>query len=191
MIHFSGYLQPPHQTYAYWYCHEKDVPNYNPAKPECGDNTTAYTWDDHGWLWSAHYVVSSLLCNNPLAARSAWQSISNLFPLWLQVLCPTWWDFNRTKSLRDVEYEADGNINYQLNMTKWKPVRARVALHETYHWEHTVSEPRCRDLAYKPQAVIDLAKNKGTGEARKNAESFAQAGLAIFIMLQPPTKLTT
>lgn len=81
-----------------------------------------------------------------------------------------------------MENRANGDIPYQMKMENWKPIRARTALHETYHWEHTVSEPRCRDLAYSPTDVVRLAKTQGSDRARLNAESFAQAGLAIHVM---------
>lgn len=58
LIHFSGWFQHPINTWSYWYCHEEDVPGYDANNPECGPNTAAYTWDDPGHLWSAHYVVS-------------------------------------------------------------------------------------------------------------------------------------
>ncbi|KXX75401.1 Killer toxin subunits alpha/beta [Madurella mycetomatis] len=154
MIHFSGWLEHPINTWSYWYCHEEDVPGYDANNPECGPNTAAYTWDDPGHLWSAHYVV----------------------------LCPQWWNFSRTMSLNEAVVRADGDINYQMTMENWRPIRARTVLHETYHWEYTVSEPRCRDLAYSPTNVVNLARNEGTNRARLNAESFAQAGMAIFIM---------
>jgi hypothetical protein len=79
-----------------------------------------------------------------------------------------------------------------MTMENWRPVRARTMLHETYHWANTVSVPRCQDLAYSPLDVCDIAYHKGTDTARLNAESFAIANMAIYVMKtwghdSPPT----
>ena len=163
-IHSARWFEEPRNTYAWFYCHEEDIPGFDPADRECGANTTAFTWDDPGAFSTYHYVA----------------------------LCPLFWNFTRTMSLRDADAKADGDIKFQMTMEEWKPVRARIVLHESYHWASTVSDPPCRDLEYKPKDVCDLAREQGTEQARLNAESFAQAALAIYIMdtwhhANPPT----
>lgn len=86
------------------------------------------------------------------------------------------------KSLADVTKEANGDPEMQRTINKWRKARARSLFHESYHWKDTVSQPRC-DLSpevYQPQPVVDLAK-KDLNKAKINAESWAQAALAIYI----------
>lgn len=51
--------------------------------------------------------------------------------------------------------------------------------HETFHWERTVSDPKCLDYAYAPEKVVERA-GTGTENAILNAENFALAGFAIY-----------
>jgi hypothetical protein len=57
-------------------------------------------------------------------------------------------------------------------------------------WTPTVSDPHCGDYAYQPINVTTLAKYNESA-ARINAESYAQAAMAIYVqskfdLLQPP-----
>lgn len=122
------------------------------------------TWNKIGWFWTTHYVV----------------------------LCPMWWNFTETSSLAELTSAADGEIKLQRTMEYWKPNRARSLHHETFHWEDTVSVPRCLDLDYEPQEICDTAYYYGTEEARWNAESFSLAAMAIYVQKNfhldsPPT----
>lgn len=122
------------------------------------------TWNKIGWFWTTHYVI----------------------------LCPSWWNFTETSSLAELTRAADGEIKLQRTMEYWKPNRARSLHHETFHWEDTVSVPKCLDLDYEPQEICDTAYYYGTEESRWNAESFSLAALAIYVQKtfhldSPPT----
>lgn len=68
-------------------------------------------------------------------------------------------------------------------MNPWRAARARSLFHETYHWGTTVSQPRCnrRPEIYQPKDVVDLATNENTNGAKINAESWAQAAMAMYL----------
>lgn len=78
-------------------------------------------------------------------------------------------------------------------MDEWFETRAITLFHETYHWENTVSMPKCnlRPEIYDPQSVVKLAKDNEKN-AHINAESWAQAAMAIYLqktfnLNSPPT----
>jgi hypothetical protein len=124
-------------------------------------NTLAYTWEDIGYIVSWHYVV----------------------------FCPRFFA-DDVVSLATQTQNANNNPGMQTVMDYWKPVRARTMFHETYHWQYTVSIPRALDYGYTPQQVVALAANNDPN-AVQNAESYAQAALAIYIqnqwgLAQPP-----
>lgn len=61
--------------------------------------------------------------------------------------------------------------------------RAAAIFHETYHWCGTVSQPPANHYpeTYKPEEVVLLAAQENTEGARLNAESWAQAAMAMFV----------
>ena len=141
-------------TYGYFYCDEDKLPTKGKKTSECGPSTTAYTFDDLGTLWSAHYVV----------------------------FCPKFWG-DSMSSLAQLVEEGKNDSTLQGVMNPWRYARARSLFHETYHWGTTVSQPKCnrRPEKYTPKDVVDLAKNGNTKEARLNAESWAQAAMAMYL----------
>lgn len=142
-------------TYGYFYCNEDDLPTKKkPSDPECGPSTTAWTFDDLGTIWSAHYVV----------------------------FCPTFWG-DRMASLAQRVQEGKDNSELQGFMDPWRSARARALFHETYHWGTTVSQPKCnlRPEKYTPKDVVDLARKDNTEKAKMNAESWAQAAMAMYL----------
>lgn len=142
-------------TYGYFYCDESKLPTkYQKPKPECGESTTAYTFDDLGTIWSAHYVV----------------------------FCPTFFG-DRMASLAQRVQEGKNSPSLQGVMNPWRAARARSLFHETYHWGTTVSRPKCnrRPEVYQPKDVVDLATNENTNGAKINAESWAQAAMAMYL----------
>lgn len=95
------------------------------------------------------------------------------------VLCPNFWE---VPSLTDLVSKADGDVKFQMDMNNWFDNRAITFLHEVYHWPNTVSIPQCGDTAGLPQQVCNLAYHYNTNVARLNAESYAEAAMAIYIM---------
>jgi len=103
------------------------------------------------------------------------------------VFCPKTF-FNTTKvvSLAKRTEEANGNPELQRVINPWRATRARILFHETYHWEHTVSQPKCipkkgEEEIYTPEEVVQLAKEKNIAESRINAESWTLAAVAMYI----------
>jgi hypothetical protein len=48
----------PRRTYAYFYCDENQIPTkFKDKLPACNEVATAWTFDDPGRIWSAHYVI--------------------------------------------------------------------------------------------------------------------------------------
>ncbi|KAL4916199.1 glycoside hydrolase superfamily [Aspergillus aurantiobrunneus] len=151
-LHYSGWGSEPLWTYGYFYCDSQ-----NKKYDTCKNNpkVNAYTWDDLGWTWSAHKVV----------------------------FCKNFFNDNIFKSLEGRVEEANGDPEMQRTMSRqWRAVRARTLLHETYHWKNTVSQPKCdlRPEVYNPGDVVALARND-EGKAGINAESYAQAAMAIYL----------
>ncbi|KAH7466503.1 hypothetical protein FOMA001_g15942 [Fusarium oxysporum f. sp. matthiolae] len=109
----------------------------------------AYTWDSIGTFWTNHYVV----------------------------FCPRW--FTKKLSNVDILVELGRDKAKQKYINPWKDSRARTMYHETFHWERTVSDPKCLDYAYAPDKVVERAET-GTENAILNAENFALAGFAIY-----------
>lgn len=135
------------RTYAYFYCGEDNMPGSD--KPSftrnCIGDKVAYTWNDLGTFWSAHYVV----------------------------LCPKFFSSSMIHLDHLVDI-ADGNPSMQGMIDSWQQVRGLTIFHETYHWKDTVSKPRCLDYAYNAGRITKLAANE-PGKAVKNAESYALA----------------
>jgi hypothetical protein len=161
-IHYSAVASEPLFTYAYFYCKEEDASS---NKHVCRDNqnVTAYTWDNRGWFWTNHMIV----------------------------FCPLFFDERNMTSLFTKVLQANGKPEMQNTMDYWRPVRARTLFHETYHWETTVSVPRCLDKGYTPQQVVDLARDH-EDLAVINAESYTQAAMAVYLQKEfglsmPPT----
>ncbi|KAM0444978.1 hypothetical protein ACHAQK_002522 [Fusarium lateritium] len=94
-----------------------------------------------------------------------------------QVFCPRW--FTKKLSNVDILVELGRDKDKQKYINPWKDSRARTLYHETFHWERTVSDPKCLDYAYAPEKVVELAET-GTENAILNAENFALAGFAIY-----------
>ncbi len=163
-VHHGGFFNSPALTYAYFYCHEEDLPSdKKKRKNECGENTTAFTFDDPGFFWTAHYVV----------------------------FCPTFFG-KRMTSLRARTDEANGDPEMQRTINIWRATRARSLFHETYHWAKTVSDPKCnlQPERYQPLRVVELAATDFK-KSVINAESWAQAAMAIhlqktFGLISPP-----
>lgn len=166
-IHYGWWGSNPALTYAYFYCNEKDNPDGDQiCIDEDGDETgtIAYSWDDLGTFWTNHYVV----------------------------FCPVFFR-PESKSLKEQTEYANGRPSVQRNMNDWFETRAITVFHETMHWKNTVSVPRC-DLdpeIYEPSEVVALAK-RDEAAARINAESYAQAAMAIYLQKtfhldSPPT----
>ncbi|KAK3904903.1 hypothetical protein C8A05DRAFT_31319 [Staphylotrichum tortipilum] len=162
LIHWGWrIIQPPITAYLYFYCNEKDIPDEtknDPAwQPMCTDkfgdptDVTAYSWNDLGTIWQAHYVV----------------------------FCPEFFGSGMSSLATKVE-TAQGDIYMQSTIDYWRPVRARTMFHESYHWEYTVSEPLAVDYTYNPKEITDLAVSDQE-EAVENAESWALAAMAIFL----------
>ena len=129
-------VQPPNLSYAYFYCHENDAPNPDNDpnfKPLCTDkdgkdtDVTAYTWNDIGTFWKAHYVV----------------------------LCPQFFS-SELSSLAVAVQTAEKDHIMQNTIDYWRPIRARSIFHETYHWEYTVSDPLTWDESYDPAEIVQL-----------------------------------
>lgn len=114
-------------TYAYIYCHEEAMPGYDTPDKICGNGLWAYTFDSIGKLWTVHYVV----------------------------LCDKFWEDG--PFLEDVAKKADGDILFQSNINNWITTQALTLLHESYHWQDTVTIPKALDYAYMPQGVADIA----------------------------------
>ncbi|KAJ5600696.1 hypothetical protein N7450_001763 [Penicillium hetheringtonii] len=153
-IHHGHFGDAPLNTYGYFYCDESKVPKNkkkNKKLPCSEPGTSAYTWDDPGKFWSAHYVV----------------------------FCPQFFSSSMTSLAAAVE-AADGDAVVQRTIDYWKPIRARALFHETYHWKDTVSVPRCLDWARYPSAITKLAR-VDQENAATNAESWTLAALSIFL----------
>jgi hypothetical protein len=88
---------------------------------------------------------------------------------------------------------AQNDKTMQTTIDYWRETRALVLFHETYHWENTVSIPRCKDIAYEPYRVVKMAQTDEEN-AKLNAESWTEAAMAIYLqktfgLSSPPTAL--
>ena len=155
----------PYWSYAYIYCDESQVPakDGKPKKPQCnspnnpGKKVMAYTFPDDGSIfgWNAKYVV----------------------------LCPRFFE-DDILSLADQVAAAKKNTGLQKIMDPWRKVKARSLFHETYHWGPAeVSDPIANRVPeiYDAQAVVNLANQENVAGSKTNAESWAQAAMAIYI----------
>lgn len=150
-IHFIA----PVLTYAYFYCDEQKLPKKK-ERMLCRGNphALAYTFNDVGTLWSAHYLV----------------------------FCPTFFSDELTSLAHLVQIGQDRPDLADI-MDTWLAARARVIFHETYHWAKTVAEPplKRRPEVYDPKDVYELARVENTKGAETNAESWTQAAMAMFV----------
>jgi hypothetical protein len=89
------------------------------------------------------------------------------------VLCPHWWDEDRTVSLEKKLRQVEGDKTAQQTMETWKGVRSRSLLHETYHWDFQQDVEKLDDWETDPLDVAYKAKMLGTEHSRKNVESYA------------------
>lgn len=152
MIHYLG-IQSSWSVYSYIYCGEDSMPGRdNPSfTKNCVNGKSAYSWDDLGEYWSAHYI---LLCDKFFGA-----------------------------SMNSVDYLleiSDENPFMQRTIDYWKLTRGHTLFHETYHWEHTVSRPRCRDITYDAASIVTDLAVKQQDKSVINAESYALAASAIY-----------
>ena len=153
-IHFNA----PLLTYAYFYCQEPKVPKEKlpHAQTYCAKKPypSAYTYNDLGVLWSAHYII----------------------------LCPRFFSDKLTSLARLVGL-ARVKPERAVVMETWLIARASVIFHETYHWDKTVTRPPLNrnPEVYSPKEVYDLARNENTEGAKTNAGSWTLAAIALFV----------
>ena len=165
-IHTSDKKWSPYWSYAYIYCDESKVPA-KPKKPEIGEcsrpknpekSVLAYTFPDDGTIfgWNAKYVV----------------------------LCPRFFE-DDILTLQQQTNNAKQDKSIQEVMDPWRKVKARSLFHETYHWGPAeVSDPICnkKPELYLPKKVVSLANEENIGGSKTNAESWAQAAMACYVM---------
>ncbi|KAL8725073.1 MAG: hypothetical protein Q9166_007584 [cf. Caloplaca sp. 2 TL-2023] len=164
-IHATNKDWSPYWSYAYIYCDESKVPSKpeKPKKPQCnspnnpGKKVMAYTFPDDGSIfgWNAKYVV----------------------------LCPRFFE-DDILSLADQTAAAKKNVGLQKVMDPWRKVKARSLFHETYHWGPAeVSDPRCDRTPeiYDASKVVNLASTENVAGSKTNAESWAQAAMAMYV----------
>lgn len=153
-IHFNA----PLLTYAYFYCEETKVPKKKlpHMRAYCAENPhgLAYTFNDLGVLWSAHYLI----------------------------LCPRFFSDELTSLARLVEL-GRVNPERAVIIDTWLIARASVIFHETYHWSKTVARPPLNrePEVYRPKKVYDLARKENTEGAKTNAQSWTLAAIAMFV----------
>lgn len=78
------------------------------------------------------------------------------------VLCPSF--FNDYFTVQEVSALGDAHPLWSQNIDIWLSTRARVILHEVYHWSPEVAVPAC-DLTPEvrnPEEVIELAQRANT-----------------------------
>lgn len=165
-IHTTNSDWSPYWSYAYIYCDESKVPS-KPNKPkndECsrpntpGKKVMAYTFPDDGSIfgWNAKYVV----------------------------LCPRFFE-DDILTLEQQTSNAKQDKSIQQVMDPWRKVKARSLFHETYHWGPAeVSDPVCdrSPEIYDAGKVVQLAVDENIAGSKTNAESWAQAAMACYVM---------
>ena len=114
----------------------------------------AYTFDDLGVLWSAHYLV----------------------------LCPEFFSDELT-SLAHLVERGRVKPDLVVIINRWWTARAGIIFHETYHWAKTVARPRLnrKPEVYSAKEVYDLARKENTEGAKTNAQSWTLAAIAMFV----------
>ncbi|KAF2239488.1 hypothetical protein EV356DRAFT_562960 [Viridothelium virens] len=165
-IHTTNEDWSPYWSYVYIYCDESKVPA-KPNKPkddECsrpntpGKKVMAYTFPDDGSIfgWNAKYVV----------------------------LCPRFFD-DEILTLEQQTNNAKQDKSIQQVMDPWRKIKARSLFHETYHWGPAeVSDPICNRSPeiYDAGKVAQLASSENVAGSKTNAESWAQAAMACYVM---------
>ena len=90
---------------------------------------------------------------------------------------------DRLTSLAQLVQKGKDNSTLRGIIDPWQAARARTIFHESYHWARTVSRPLCDRVpeVYLPKEVYHLARRENTGGAKRNAESWTLAAIAMYV----------
>lgn len=116
-------------------------------------------------------------CTGGVQAYS-WDSIGFFWSNHYIVFCDPF--FGRS-TMDDLMVKHQDNEHEQKVMENFHLSREQILFHEVWHFKDLVSRPRTGDYAYQAQNVWNLAKEKGTGYAYVNADSYATDAVAIYV----------
>jgi hypothetical protein len=105
------------------------------------------------------------------------------------VLCPYFWDDTTTPTLASRIGATRSNTASAKSMAAIYGNIGQVWLHETMHWEQTVTQPRAIETdpaggpkIYGPQLVSQVASNQGAGVTAILADAYTMAAESNFLM---------
>ncbi|KAI1376488.1 hypothetical protein F4677DRAFT_79794 [Hypoxylon crocopeplum] len=134
---------------------------YHPTA-NCGNlNAIAYEYDDLGWIWNNHYIT----------------------------LCGGFFNDDITPQLSSLVTKAQKNQLDLHVIDDFQQNKAAVLLHESFHIEKDVSNPKVLDGpskdgqsgTYGPKNVYELARDQGTKESYLCASAYHLSAVAIYL----------